>query len=424
MVPSTGQLIARYSVGIDIRKERAFMFAVESLYESPNALAPHYSRFDVSHRLLLSGHSHQAWPDCSFDAQVQAWRDAALYVDDKWQLAFEKADAVRRGYARLMEDSSGQIALAESTHALIVRFLSSLPLGDRPRIVTTAGEFHSMRRQLDALDGHGLDVVRVPDEPVGDVAQRLCEAVDDRTSAVMVSVVYFRSARIVPGLADVFTACHSRGAELLVDAYHALNVMPFPLASLGLEDAFVTGGGYKYCQLGESNAFLRYPATRKPRPLITGWFAEFDDLSMPAESGATSYQPGPMRFAGGTYDPVSHYRAAAVFEFFEHNDLAPQQLRAISQHQVGRLRERFDALDCDPARICRDHDVALDQLGGFLVLRSDRAGVIRDALRERGVYCDARGDALRLGPAPYLCDEQLDDAIDRLKQACRAVYGE
>ena len=32
-----------------------------SLYAEPNALAPYYSRFRVSERLLLTGHSHQVW---------------------------------------------------------------------------------------------------------------------------------------------------------------------------------------------------------------------------------------------------------------------------------------------------------------------------------------------------------------------------
>jgi kynureninase len=52
--------------------------------DSPNALAPHYARFGVAERLLLTGHSHQAWPDVAFEAQSAAWLDAARYVDDKW----------------------------------------------------------------------------------------------------------------------------------------------------------------------------------------------------------------------------------------------------------------------------------------------------------------------------------------------------
>ena len=53
--------------------------------------------FRVAERVLLTGHSHQAWPDVAFEAQQQAWLDAAELVDDKWGPAFEVADEVRRG---------------------------------------------------------------------------------------------------------------------------------------------------------------------------------------------------------------------------------------------------------------------------------------------------------------------------------------
>ena len=42
-----------------------------------SALAVHYSRFRVSDRILLTGHSHQAWPDVGVAAQQRAWLDAA-----------------------------------------------------------------------------------------------------------------------------------------------------------------------------------------------------------------------------------------------------------------------------------------------------------------------------------------------------------
>ena len=57
----------------------------------PNPLAAHYSRFGVAERLLLTGHSHQAWPDVGFEAQQRAWLDAAELVDDKWPRAREQA---------------------------------------------------------------------------------------------------------------------------------------------------------------------------------------------------------------------------------------------------------------------------------------------------------------------------------------------
>ena len=71
-----------------------------SLYASPNALADHYRRFGVAERLLLTGHSHQAWPDRGFDAQAQAWLDAARFVDDKWEHAAPRPAEAGTGWRR------------------------------------------------------------------------------------------------------------------------------------------------------------------------------------------------------------------------------------------------------------------------------------------------------------------------------------
>jgi kynureninase len=397
-------------------------FAAEHLLRSPNPLARHYSRFRVAERLLLTGHSHQAWPDAGFEGQAEAWTDAAELVDEKWERAAEKADRMRRGYARLLGDAHGAIALGENTHELVTRLLSALPLRERPRLVTTDGEFHTLRRQLDRLaEERWIEVVKVSAEPSWEIAERLAAAADGRTAAVLVSSVLFGNAHIVPGLGALCTACRRSGAELVVDAYHHLNVVPFSLEREGLEDAFVVGGGYKYCQLGEGNCFLRVPPGRGAlRPILTGWFSEFASLSH-RPGGAVPYGEGAARWAGATYDPASHYRGCKVFEFFEEQVLAPDLLREVSRRQVALLAERFDALDLDPAVITRDRSVPLERIGGFLALRAPSAGGISALLRARGVATDFRGDLLRLGPAPYLSADQLRAAMDALGEVARAL---
>jgi selenocysteine lyase/cysteine desulfurase len=382
----------------------------------PNPLAERYSRFRVAERLLLTGHSHQAWPDCAFEGQQRAWLDAAEHVDGKWGPASAKADRVRRGYARMLDDPEGDYALAENTHELLVRLLSALPILSKPRLVTTDGEFHTIRRQLDRLAEEGLEVVKVAADPVETLAARLAEETDERAAATLVSAVLFRDARIVPHLGQLARRCEELGVPLVVDAYHAVNAMPFPLRQKGLDSAYVVGAGYKYCQIGEGNGFMRLPPGCRLRPVITGWFAEFDLLYADSGAGSVRYPEGGTRFAGATYDPTSHYRAAAVFDFFEDSGLDPARLREISQHQVGLLAEGFDALDLDPSLIARDRSVPLDQRGGFLALSSPAAGEICKRLAERGVVTDHRGPTLRLGPAPYLSDRQLRDAVVALAE--------
>jgi len=367
--------------------------------------------------LLLTGHSHQAWPDVGFEAQQHAWLDAAEYVDEKWEHAFAQAERVRRGFARLLDDSDGTIALGANTHELVVRWLSALPIRQRPRLVTTTAEFHTIRRQLDRLAEEGIAVAKVPALPATTLAERLARTVDDRTAAVLVSAVLYENAHLVPNLAHVLEACRRAGAELLVDAYHALNVVPFSLRAEGLEAAFVVGGGYKYCQLGVGNCFLRVPVSCAPRPVITGWFSEFALLPSAPAGGQVPYGFGPDRFAGATYDPTSHYRGAAVFEFFEQHDLTPTLLREVSQHQIRLLAQLFDDLDLDPAVVSRDRSLPIERIGGFVALRCPRAEALSRRLRHEGVATDSRGDTLRLGPAPYLSDEQLRTAVGLLGRA-------
>ena len=388
-----------------------------------SALAEHYSRFRVSERLLLTGHSHQAWPDIAFEAQQRAWLDAARHVDRKWDLAEEKAEQYRQSVARLLDDQTGFVALGQNTHELVTRFLSALPLTARPRLVTTDGEFHSIRRQLDRLSEEAVDVVKVEALPASTLAERLISEVNDHTAAVLVSSVLFQNAHIVPGLGSVLEACESVGAELLVDAYHSTNVAPLSLAKERLGGAFVVGGGYKYMQMGEGNCWLRFPRDCRLRPVVTGWFSEFATLAHPTAAGRSSdresrvrYGEGSARFAGSTYDPTSHYRAAAVTDFFAEQGLTQDRLRACSQHQIGLLVTEIDALDLDPAVLDRDRSVPPKSLGGFLALRSPRAALLTDALAERGVHVDYRGDVLRLGPAPYLTDEQLREAVGALSE--------
>lgn len=377
----------------------------------PSPLARHYSRFKVGERLLLTGHSHQAWPDVAWDGQMQAIEDAALLVDDKWEHAFHAAAAVKQGFAQILGDTDGLYSLAPSTHDLIIKFLSALDYKKRRKIVTTTGEFHSLRRQLKRLGEEGVQIVAVPFRPVSTLADRLIAAVDDTTAAVMTSAVFFETAEIARNLGDVLIKCQKTECPLLIDAYHALNVVPFSLTTEKLQGAYIVGGGYKYCQLGEGNCFLRFPKDSALRPIFTGWFADFASLESGDNSGKTKYGDGGQRFAGSTYDPTSHYRARSVFDFFKTQKLTPDFLRQVSQHQIGLLRDGFDALNLDPKLISRDRSIALKDVGGFLALTSPRAGEVSAALKTRGVLTDSRGTALRFGPAPYLSDLQLKDAM-------------
>lgn len=387
------------------------MFKINDIKNSPNKLAQHYTKFGVSERLLFTGHSHQAWLDIAFDAQMLAIEHAAKYVDNKWEIAFEKAEYLKQHIRFLINDRSGNIALAPNTHDLILRFLSALPLKDKPKILTTAGEFHTIRRQLDRLSEENITIDKVDVSNFYDIPELIINKIDESYSAVMISAVFFQNAGILQNLSEIADKCNELNIPLLVDAYHAINVIPFDMEKLHLQTAFVVGGGYKYLQFGEGNCFMRFPANCKMRPVITGWFSEFSTIG-DKKSNQVAYGQGDDLFAGSTYDPTSHYRAAATAEFFNQNELTPEFLREISLHQVGLIRKLFLEADLNTKIADFNREISPEHIAGFFTVKTPHSAELNKLLFERDIFTDYRGDSLRFGPAPYISDLQIENMMD------------
>lgn len=378
-------------------------------------LQAQYQAFKVNERILLTGHSHQAWPDVAREGQLLAFEHAALHVDDKWALAFAQADLVRAGFAERLGDSRGDYVLGQNTQELLVRWLSALPLDRKPHLVTTDGEFHSMRRLLARLNETALTVTRVATEPVNTLSERLWAACTDNTAAIMCSMVLFQTGQVVPHMNTLAQRCDERNLPLLLDAYHLVNALPFSMDTELPDSTFVVGGGYKYCQLGEGNCFLRVPKGCDWRPVVTGWYAEFAQLTETAGKNAgqtVTYGTGRWAFEGSTYDPTSHYRAARVWQFLNEQQLTPTLLRAISVEQLQFMRDQLSQYTW-PEHV-KLPTQPLSELGGFLVVKTPKAGDYVERLRAHNIWTDSRGDSLRLGPAPYVTADQLITAVARL----------
>lgn len=379
-----------------------------------SAFRAEYSRFLLPDRILLTGHSHQAWPDVARDAMSDAFDDAARLVDDKWGAAvFPRMEVVgKKILGRLGFDETDSIAFGKSTHELVTRLLSCFPIASRPIVVTTRSEFHSLHRQLCRLMEEGLRVVWVDSADRAGLVDRLLVAIQPGVSLVALSAVLFEDAYVLPRLGEIIARAVEVGAVALVDAYHAMNVVPIDWGP-AKEAVFVTGGGYKYAQLGEGVCFLRVPASTTLRPVDTGWFADFAALEG-ERSDLVGYGPGGARFSGATFDPTPFYRAARVLEHFDRFGLDIAALRDISLCQTRRIIDRMDDAGLGNGVVSSRDDA---RRGGFVAIRSPAAHSVVGRLRQRGVFVDSRADLVRVGPAPYLTEDELD-------RGCRAVAEE
>ena len=382
-----------------------------------NELLPHYTHFNVANRLLFTGHSHQAWPDVALDGQTEYFHASAKLVDKKWDLAFQKTDILRSYLREFYDDPDGLYCREESTHFLFVSLMSAWDLENKPKIITTDGEFYSLSRQLARFSEVGLEVVKVPASIEEDFVGCIRENLDNKTSAVMISRVYFQTGLINPHLSEIAELCRKYGVPLVVDDYHGTNVAPLSIRNEGLEDAYLLIGGYKYLQWGEANCFLRFPKDCTLRPVITGWFASFGSLQKKQDfSKPVEFDHGNQRFASGTYDPSSQFRAAKVVEFFKRQSLSSKVLWAGYQEQIGLLKSIFLEQDIDPSILRLTHNENIAMNAGFLSLYSTHAVAIRKRLLEKEVFTDARDTILRLGPAPYTTFQQIIDVIGLLSE--------
>lgn len=375
-------------------------------------LRQHYRAFLSGDRVLLTGHSHQAWPDVARDALTRAFDDAAAFADDKWGRAvFPLMERVgQRVLARLGFDPHDAITFAANTHELVYRLLSALPRD--ARVLTTTGEFHSLHRQLSRCAEDGLRVRWIEGAPRGTLADRVLEVLArGEVELVALSAVFFEDAFILPRLREIAELAERVGALLLVDAYHAFNVVPLELPA----SAYVVAGGYKYAQLGEGVCFLRSPADSALRPLYTGWFADFAALESRRElDRPVGYGPSGARFAGSTFDPCSLYRADAVLALQDELGLDVQTLRTISSAQTTRICE---GLAQGGLEVVSPRDP--ERRAGFVSARVPQAPRVVERLREERVFVDARGELLRLGPAPYLLDEEIDRGVQAVLRHAR-----
>ena len=371
--------------------------------------APHFSRFlgAVPGRLHVCAHSHHPWPDVTFEAQQQAWLDAARLMDDKWDEVFGALLPEAAGHiaGRLGLSDPEAIAFAPSTHALVMRLLSCL--SPPVRILTTDAEFHSFARQAARLEEDGLAAMeRVAAEPFATFPARFAAAAArGGHDLVYLSHVFFNSGYVVPDLAALVAAVPEPDALVVIDGYHGFMAVPTDLGAVE-QRAFYLAGGYKYAMAGEGACFAHCPPGYAERPRDTGWFAGFAQLSEGA-TGKVAYAPGGGRLLGATLDPTGLYRLNAVQRWLDGLGVTVADIHA----HVAALQARFLAAGPHPELI-PGPDVG--DRGHFLTFRLPDAAAVHAALHAAGVIADHRDDRLRIGFGLYHDDGDVDELLRRL----------
>ncbi len=358
-------------------------------------------------RVHFAAHSHHLWPDVSFDAQMQAWLDAAALADRKWDKIFgEIVPRAQARIARLLGLPNGEsLGFAPNVHELMMRVVSCVrrPEPGRPlRVLSTDAEFHSFARQSARLEEDGeMAVTRVAAEPFDTFTERFAAAAaSGEWDLVYLSHVFFSSGYVVPDLARIVGAVTSKETFIVVDGYHSFAAMPVDLSAIAARVFFVAGG-YKYAMGGEGCCFIHAPPSYGERPRDTGWFAAFGALEKQQTKGTVPYASGGARFMGATFDPTSIYRLDAVLGWLEEVGLTPASIHAhahaMQEVFVREIGKSPCALDASQLVL----SLREPNRGQFLTFKTPRAGELHARLLAANVVTDVRADRLRFGFGVY-----------------------
>lgn len=377
----------------------------------------HFSRFfDANEGTLhFAAHSHHYWPDVTFEAQRDVWRDAAAHVDSKWDKVFsEVLPQSQELVARAIGGSDPRsIAFAVNTHELLLRLVSCIERSP-VRILTSDAEFHSFSRQAQRWQEAGVAKMEiVPAEPFDTFEERFLERASGDHDLVYVSHVAFNSGFVFERLEEL-AASAPKEALLVLDGYHSFMALPFDWSAV--EDrAFYLSGGYKYAMAGEGCCFLVCPPGIAERPVNTGWYSVFGDLQKPKEPGTVPYAADGMRFFGSTFDPSGLYRLRAALSLWQREGVTAE---AIHRHVV-ELQSRFlEAVASGTAGPLQTDDllppVSDRRRGHFLTFQRPDAPALHEGLKAAGVVTDVRGDRLRFGFGVYQDSDDVEQLCARL----------
>lgn len=385
-------------------------------------LAAHFRQFLDSDpdRLHFAAHSHHPWPDATRAAHLAYWDDSAGMADRKWDRILGEVVPAAQAHVRdrLHIPDARQVAFANNTHEFVNRLLSCLEGAGPFRVLASAHEFHSFRRQARRLVEAGRVVLdEVPAEPWDTFGERFAAAARGaKHDLAWLSHVFFDSGYVVPDLAAIVAAVPER-AMVVIDGYHAFCALPVDISAIH-ERAFYLAGGYKYAMAGEGACFLAVPPGCRLRPVDTGWFASFDRLAgKPGEE--VPYADDAFRFWGATFDPSGLYRFNAAMDWLDSTGTTiadvHRHAKAMQKHFVDGVR-RAGLAPFAPERLVPPVEVAR---GNFLTFEVDGAEDLHRRIAAANIVIDRRDRRLRFGFGVYHDASTVEALVERLASTLR-----
>jgi len=341
-------------------------------------------------------------------AETWATRGVRAWEERWWELAGELGGRVEA----IIGAPAGSVSMHENvTTAEAVALSCIRPDGPRRRIVCTAMDFPSAVYLYKGQRDLGFDLEIVPAlEDLSVPADRVAAAIDERTAAVCLSHVLFRSSYIVDPT-PIIEKAHASGAVVVLDGYQSAGIIPVNVSALAVD--FFVGGCLKWLCGGPGSAFL-YTAPwvkARTRPRLTGWLSRAAPFAFDID--ATDVRDDGMAMMNGTPAIPAYYAALPGLEIIR--AVGVDRIRGASQVMTRRLLDRVDA---SGYRTVASRDPV--RLAGTVAVDVPDAARVAKTLNARDFVVDHRpGVGIRLSPHFYNTTDEIDAMMDEIDRIVR-----
>ena len=323
---------------------------------------------------------------------------------------FPQIREVKGLYANLIGADPDELAITTNVTMALSSILSCLDLtGERNRIVLTELDFPTNGHVSLAHRRRGAEVVFLKSEDGLTVpTDAFAEAIDERTALVMINRVLYRSSALLD-VKEICRLARQAGAWSVIDDFHGAGIVPIDVHDVGCD--FHTTGVLKWLLGGPGLTFLYARRALLPslEPAIAGWWSQREPFGF--RSTELDYHPTARRFETGTHPAPISFIARGGLEII--SEVTPERIRARQHELQEHLISRADAAGL-PVRTPRDPSTR----GGVVNIGvGEQATKIAEALYERDVCVDSRGDGIRVSPHFFNTEED----IDRLFEALSAI---
>ncbi len=326
---------------------------------------------------------------------VQAWEEGW------WEMAVSVGDTI----GRIIGADPGEVSMHQNVtlaEAIVFSALKVTP--GRNKIVYSQLNFPSVRYFYQAQPELEVEVVACPDGMTVPL-QAMLDAIDERTLAVPVSHVVFKSA-FVQDVAAIVDKAHRVGALVILDTYQSCGALPFNVKEMEVD--VVIGGSVKWLCGGPGVAYLyiRPDLRRRLVPKLTGWMAHQRPFQFEEEM---VFSDSAYRFLNGTPNIPGLYAARRGYEIVA--EIGVDRIREKSMRLTQRIIELADEFGFE-LKTPRN----AKQRGSAVSVRPPRSQEVSREMLHRNIQIDYRpGAGIRIAPHFYNSEAEVESALFEMK---------